>query len=243
MNGEDAAKIGSVLDFLVKGGPVMIPIGVASIVALTLIVERLVSLRRRKIIPPEFLPGLQAELRNGNGDRKPALAYCQANPSPIASIFTAGVKNLSAPVERLEKLVQEAGEREVMHLRKGMRVLSVIPNVATLLGLLGTILGLIKAFQTVATSGGESLGKAEMLAEGIYEAMITTAAGLIVAIPVLLAYHWIAARIDGLVREMDRMTVEFVEEHAGSAMPPVEVPRPVPRDEPAELPAAAIAAA
>ena len=87
------------------------------------------------------------------------------------------------------------------------------------MGLLGTIFGMIKAFQTVATSG-EALGKAELLATGIYEAMITTAAGLLVAIPTLIAYHWISAKIEALAIEMDRVTCEFVEEYAGLAPGP-----------------------
>jgi biopolymer transport protein ExbB len=92
-------------------------------------------------------------------------------------------------------------------------MLAVIASIAPLLGLLGTIFGMIDAFQTVAVSG-EALGRTESLAKGIYQAMITTAAGLMVAIPVLIGYHWLAGKIDRLVGEMDRMTVEFVEQHA-----------------------------
>ena len=88
-------------------------------------------------------------------------------------------------------------------------MLSLLYSVATLLGLLGTILGLIEAFQTVALSG-EALGKTELLAKGIYEAMITTAAGLFVAIPTVIAYHWISSKIERLVGDMDRMTLEFL---------------------------------
>ncbi len=211
---QSSARIGSVFDLLFKGGPVMIPIGICSIVALTVIVERLFSLRRRIVIPPTFLPGLQAIMKNRNGDDSKAVEYCRANSTPVGHIFAAAIRKLSEPIDRLEKLVQEAGEREVMKLRKGLRILYVIPSVSTMLGLLGTILGLINAFQTVATSGGEALGKTELLAGGIYEAMITTAAGLIVAIPVLVAYHWISARIDRLVRDIDTMTVDFVETYA-----------------------------
>lgn len=206
-------KIGSVWDFVLKGGPVMIPIGLASIVALTVIVERLFSLRRARVIPPTFSAGLRALLGNGNGDRRKAIDYCITDASPTARIFAAGIKRLHEPLELLEKHVQEAGEREVASLRKHLRMLAAIGSLATLLGLLGTILGLIEAFQTVAASG-EALGKTELLAKGIYEAMITTAAGLMVAIPVILSYHWISAKIESLVVEIDRMTVAFVEEYA-----------------------------
>jgi len=137
----------------------------------------------------------------------------------------------------------------VLKLRKYLRVLAVIASIAPLMGLLGTIFGMIQAFQTVAASGS-ALGRTEMLAMGIYQAMITTAAGLLVAIPVLIAYHWIVAKIERLVMEIDQMTVEFIEAHAAgrrrrlaadapeaaSAVPPVpdEADSPVESASPAE---------
>jgi biopolymer transport protein ExbB len=214
----EAVQVQSVWDFIVKGGPVMIPIILCSLVAMAVVAERLINLRRRNVIPASFLPGLTQSLGvNGEGQRK-ALEYCRNNDSPVARVFAAGIKRLGEPVELLERHITEAGEREAIKLRKYLRVLQVIAAVAPLLGLLGTIFGMINAFQTVAVSG-EALGKTEMLAEGIYQAMITTAAGLIVAIPVLICYHWISAKIDSLVMDLDRMTVDFVEEHAEWAAP------------------------
>lgn len=207
-----AVQVQSIWDFAVKGGPMMIPIGLCSLIALTVIIERTISLRRGSIIPSSFLVGLKKILGNGDHDRNEVLAYCSENNSPIARVFAAGIKKLGMSVELVEKHIQEAGQREVLKLRKYLRGLSVIASISPLLGLLGTIFGMITAFQTVATSA-ESLGKAELLAKGIYQAMITTAAGLMVAIPVLVAYHWITAKIDRLVAEMDHMTVDFVEEY------------------------------
>jgi len=209
----DTAAVQSVWDFVVKGGPMMIPIGVFSLVAMTVVMERLISLRRRHVIPRAFLPGLKEALGDNGDGRDDAIEYCQKNGSPIAHIFLAGIKRLGEPIEVLEKYILEAGEREVLKLRRYLRLLSVTAAIAPLMGLLGTIFGMIIAFQTVATSG-EALGKAELLAKGIYQALITTAAGLMLAIPVLIAYHWFSAKIEGLVAEMDHMTVEFIEEYA-----------------------------
>jgi biopolymer transport protein ExbB len=211
-----ATQIQSVWDFVLKGGPMMIPIGLCSLIALTVIVERMASLRRRNVIPPDFLPGLKSLMDDQDSGRAQALEYCENSSSPLAAILAAGIKRLSESVDLLEKHIQDAGQRAVLGLRKYLRTLSVIASICPLMGLLGTIFGMIKAFQTVASSG-EALGKTELLAEGIYQAMITTAAGLLVAIPVMIAYHWISSRIDRLVAEMDRMTVEFVEEYAYSA--------------------------
>ncbi len=207
-----AVTVNSIWDFCVKGGPVMIPIGLCSLVALAVIVERLVSLRRSKVIPASFLPGLTAALAGADG-RARALEYCNASGNPLARIFATGLRRLGESTELLEKHIQDAGEREVMKLRRYLRLLAVIASISTLLGLLGTIFGMINAFQTVAASG-EALGKTELLARGIYEALITTAAGLIVSIPTLIAYHGFAARIDSLVLEMDVLTVDFLETHA-----------------------------
>jgi biopolymer transport protein ExbB len=210
-SGSDAVKVQSVWDFVVKGGPVMIPIALCSLLALMLVVERLVSLRRGNIIPPQFMPGLTALLESPDG-RARAVDYCGKSNTPIATLLLAAIKRLGEPLEVIERRIQEAGEREIAKLRKHFRLLSVIASVAPLLGLLGTITGMITAFQTVATSA-EALGRTELLAKGIYEAMITTAGGLMVAIPTLVAYHWLSAKVDRLVHDMDGIVMEFVEAH------------------------------
>ena len=216
--GDVSVKVNSVWDFVVKGGPVMIPIGICSLVAITVIVERMVSLRRRQIIPPGFVTGVRAILSGGPSDRVArALEYCRSSGTPLANIFAAGIKKLGEPAELVEKRIQETGQAEIQKLRKYLRSLSVIAAIAPLLGLLGTILGMITAFETVAASP-DSLGRTELLAGGIYEALITTAAGLIVAIPVVIAFHWFAARVDRLVLEMDAIVIAFVEEFARPTM-------------------------
>lgn len=220
---DPSVKINSVFDFVVKGGPLMIPIGLCSLIALTVIIERWITLRRSAVIPPQFLPGLQSILNGGAANVKQAIEYCRDNSSAAAAVLGEAIKRMHEPVELREKHIQEAGEREAMKLRKRLRMLSVIGSIAPLLGLLGTITGMITAFQTVAASG-EALGRTELLAKGIYEAMITTAAGLIVAIPILVCYHWLASKVDGLVAQIDRMTVDFIDELA--AAPPAKSHEP-----------------
>ncbi len=213
---ETTTQVGSVWDFVVKGGPMMIPIGLCSFVAMTIAIERLVSLRRKQVIPPVFLGELNDHLDNGGEGYAKALSYCEKDGSPIAVVFAAALKRMGQGVETIEKHIAHAGEGVVFKLRKNLRALAVIASIAPLLGLLGTIFGMIDAFQTVAMSG-EALGKTELLAKGIYQAMITTAAGLMLAIPALIAYYFFSAKIDHLVRELDVVTVEFVEAHAHRA--------------------------
>jgi len=214
--------VGSVWDFVVKGGPVMIPIVLASLVALTVIIERLISLRRSNVIPHGFISNLKVLLDKSGEANDGSLEYCRSNGSPIAKVLEAGIKRLGCSVELLERSVQEAGERVALSLRKHLRALSVVASLAPLLGLLGTVFGMISAFQTVAASA-DALGKTELLAEGIYEALITTAAGLLVAIPVIICFHWISAKIDGLVAEIDAAAMDFIEEcvHDSQSKPDV----------------------
>jgi biopolymer transport protein ExbB len=211
-----ALQVQSVWDFIIKGGPVMIPIIACSLIAFAVFAERMIALRKRGVIPARVADGVVERYREGG--KPAALALLRDRNSPASRVLQAAIKRIGEPAEAMERHVQEAGEREAFGLRKRLRVLAVIGGIAPLLGLLGTIFGMINAFQTVAISP-DALGKTELLAEGIYQAMITTAAGLIVAIPVVIAHHWLAARIDWLVMEIDRVTVDFVESLDGDALP------------------------
>ena len=218
-----SVEITSVWDFMQKGDWMMIPIGVCSFIALTVVMERMLSLRRKSIIPDGFLEGVREVLPDtAPASRSAAIEHCRADGSPLANVIAAGIKRLGAPIDRVEHAIEEAGQREALRLRRFVRVLAVIASIAPLLGLLGTIFGMIKAFQTVAISG-EALGRTEMLADGIYAAMITTAAGLVVAIPTLVCYHWVTAKIDRLVMEMDQITVDFIDDIAEHAVSSVVV--------------------
>lgn len=211
----ESIKIHSVWDFVMKGGPTMAAIGLCSLVALTVIVERAVLLRKRAIAPPGFLNTLNAL----DGDRAKSLALCESDTSPIASVLAAVIRNRDKTADEIEKAVRGAGSRVMVRLRHRMRLLSALPQVATMLGLLGTIFGMIKTFQAVATSG-QSLGKTEMLARGIFEAWTNTAAGLLVAIPVLMAYHILMGRVDAMAAELDRVANEWMERDSSKPTSP-----------------------
>jgi biopolymer transport protein ExbB len=199
-------SIDTVFDFVTKGGPAMIAIGLCSVLAVTIVIERLIVLRKSRVVPGGFVE----RVRNLANDRPKALELARRSRSPIANILEVALRRADEPQDMLEKHVEEAGGREVALLRQRMRVLSALPQVSTMLGLLGTVFGMIKTFQAVSASS-EALGKTEMLAEGIFEAWTCTAAGLIVAIPVMLAYHYLMGRIDSLVIKIDEVVVNFLE--------------------------------
>ncbi len=241
--GDGSLNIQSVWDFVIKGGLTMIPIGIVSLVALAVIVERLLVLRRQNVIPPGLLEKVSDLLNGPQADRAKAIEHCKSSGSPMGNVLATAIRNLDEPSEKIEKQVVETGQREVVRLRKRMRLLSALPQVATMLGLVGTVFGMIRTFQVVAASS-EALGKTELLARGIYEAWTTTAAGLIVAIPVLIAYHVLQGRIDSTIVDMDTNAMEWMERH-GSATPP-SLARPVERPSQTDstpLPVGALAAA
>ena len=188
----------SLFDLIVKGGIVMIPIGLCSVLALAIAIERFLSLKRHKILPPEFVAGIKGTFA-GLDDIDKAVAYCQERPSPISNVFRAGISRVRQGAASIEKAIEDAGSREVDKLKRSLRPLS---------GLLGTVYGMISAFQSASAMG---VGKADRLATGIYEALVTTAAGLTLAIPVLVVYQMLCSRVDKLVDSMDDEAINFLE--------------------------------
>ncbi len=197
----------SLFTLLRKGGPVMIPLALCSVIALSLGIERLISLRRRAIIPEDFLSRLTTHLKNPNEGTADAIRYCEETGSPAGRIFRAGLNRLGSD-EEVEKALEDTGGREASKLKRSLRWLSIIATISPLLGLLGTVYGMIIAFQTATAVG---MGKAEVLAQGIYEALVTTATGLTIAIPVLILHQYLSGRIDARLDQIDTMADEFLE--------------------------------
>ena len=197
----------SMLKLILKGGPIMIPLGIGSVLAAAITAERFISLRHDKIIPPAFIEGLQSAMSRDAEGIDNSLAYCKSIGGPVSDIFRSGMLRLSKGEDAVEKAIEDTAYREVDKLKRSLRGLAIIASVSPLLGLLGTVYGMISAFQDATIAG---MGKADMLAEGIYEALVTTAAGLTIAIPVLLVYQYLATRVDSLVDEIDELCVDFM---------------------------------
>ncbi len=187
----------------------MIPLGLMSIIAMGIAAERIVSLRRRKVIPDGFIVGLlnAIALDGDKLDTRHAVAYCEEAAGPVGDLFKAGMLRVSRSEDVVEKAIEDAAYREVDKLKRSLKGLAVIASVAPLMGLLGTVYGMISAFQDATIAG---MGKADMLAEGIYESLVTTAGGLTIAIPVLIVYQYLSSRVDSLVDEIDEMCHEFM---------------------------------
>jgi biopolymer transport protein ExbB len=190
------------------GGVIMYPIALCSIVLVWFSIERMVVLRRRRVIPRDFVKRFLEHLDRGELDRASAIQLCEENGSPIAEIFAHGVRKWGKPAVEVEQAIIDGGERQLSQLRKHLRFINAISTVSPLLGLLGTVFGMIKCFNEVANSS--AMGKSEQLAGGISEALIATASGLIVAIPAMVLYMYFAGQVDGLVMEMDSLAQKVV---------------------------------
>lgn len=193
-----------------EGGPMMYPIAGCSFALLVFVFERFISLRRGRVVPRPFVRRFLDQLREGQLDREKALGLCQENKSPIAVVFAAAVKKWGRTSVEVEQAILDAGERVSNQLRRYLRVMNGIAQVAPLLGLLGTVLGMIASFNGISSAQGTE-GQREMLAGGIAQALITTAAGMLVAIPALTAYLFFVGRVDSLVTEIDGLGQQLVE--------------------------------
>lgn len=198
------------------GWPFAVVFSVVSIMAVTCGFERLFVLRHRRVIPRAFIDRFLQHLRSGRMDKTNAIAVCQQDGSPMAGVFLHGVRKWGKPSVEIEQAVIDGGERQISQLKKRLRVLNGVATLSPLVGLLGTVIGMIQAFNDIAESN--AMGQAEQLARGIAMALLTTAIGLFIAIPALTAYMYLAGKVDGLVMEMDELGQELVHLISGEAL-------------------------
>jgi biopolymer transport protein ExbB len=198
--------LSDVLDFLVSGGPVMVPIGLASVVAMAALMERVVALRTSRIVPHGFAVEVTELLNQG---RYPdAVTLCRKSDSSVARIVEVAILARGRTRAEIKERLEELGRREAAGLEQYSQVLGTVASVAPLLGLLGTVWGMILTFEVIQQEG---LGGVANLAGGISQALITTMAGLSVGIPTLIAYKWVLSRADELVLEMEEIALSVLD--------------------------------
>ncbi len=185
------------------------PLALTSIIVVWFTIERLVVLRHGRVIPGHFVKRFFEHMEEGNLDPKVAIKLCEDNGSPIALVLANGIRKWGKSSVEVEQAIIDGGERQVSQLRKHIRILNGAATVAPLLGLLGTVVGMIKSFNDISHKA--AMGKSEALASGIGLSLLTTAAGLGIAIPALIMYMYFTGRVDSLVIEMDGMAQELVD--------------------------------
>lgn len=197
-------------DLVTRGGWLMYPIFLCSVIALGLFIERLFKLRRSRVLPRPMIQNVNDLItRKKIAD---AMYLCQGNPSAMARIYHAALKISGQPRTAIKEVVTDVGRREADQLGKYIPVLGTIASISPLLGLLGTVSGMIKTFNLISYYG---VGNPGTLAAGISEALLTTAAGLCVAIPTMVGYRFVAGKADGLISEMEEVSLQVVESLKG----------------------------
>ena len=205
----------SALAVVADAGPMLFPIVGCSVLLLMFVFERAISLRRSRVIPKHFVKLFLTELDEGQLKPEEALERCEQNESPISEVFAAAVKKWNRPAVEVEQAVLDAGERVANGLRRYLRLFNGIATISPLLGLLGTVLGMIRAFNSIASS--DAMGRPELLADGISQALLTTAGGLSVAIPAFIVYIYFTSRVDRLLIDIDAIGQEVVSAIASDA--------------------------
>ncbi len=196
----------NIYDFYMKGGVFMHPILLCSIISLAIFMERLWSLRRKKVIPEVLLPKVEKFVREEK--MAEAVGLCKLDNSSMARILMVGVKNAGKKREHLKEVIEEVGSREANNLERYLEGLATIANISTLLGLLGTISGMITIFSVISR---ETIVNPTSLAGGISEALNTTAFGLVVAIPTTVFYKYLIGKAEGMIVEMEENSIHIVE--------------------------------
>jgi biopolymer transport protein ExbB len=182
----------------------MIPLGLLSLLALTIVLERLWVLRRSNFLKPGIVSALSGLL--ASRDFKASVDYCHKHPGPFTELVYTLVENRNAPYDELKELLTETGRHQLTGLQRGLPALATVVSGAPLLGLLGTVLGMIKIFSVVASAGGEIT---DQLSSGIAQALITTATGLNIAIPILFVHSFLEARAVGIISDIEVQMLDF----------------------------------
>ncbi|MDZ7755004.1 MotA/TolQ/ExbB proton channel family protein [Rhodohalobacter sp.] len=197
----------SFFEILSQGGILMIPLFLLSILAIYVIAERWRKLDNSKMDVNSMLNNIESLLKSGSQQR--AIQYCEEFDKPLARILKSGIRRLGRPIRDIEQAIHNAGKKEIYQLEKRMNWLATIASVAPLIGFTGTVTGMIRAFMDIQSLQGNV--NPSVLAGGIWEALITTAAGLIVGIIALGFYNYLVGKVDRMVFELENASADFVD--------------------------------
>ncbi len=197
----------ALLDLLIQGGYMMIPLYALFILAIYIFVERLITLKKAAKTPQAMVDQVKILVQGGNIQQ--ARMICQGEETPVAHMIAKGLERIGSPLKNIEVAIENVGKVEIYKLEKNLAMLATISGAAPMIGFLGTVTGMIQAFIAIAQEEGNVSPK--LLSSGIYEAMITTAAGLVVGIIAYLGYNYLVTQVSKLVHNMEYTTIEFID--------------------------------
>lgn len=197
----------ALFELILKGGILMIPLALLLIVALYIFFERYFTIKKASKIDPNFMNNIRDYVTNGNLDA--AKTLCKNTDSPIARMLEKGLMRIGKPLKNIEVAIENTGKLQIYKMEKSLVTLATISGAAPMLGFLGTVIGMIGAFYNLAQAGGE--GGADLLANDIYTALVTTATGLAIGILAYVGYNTLVAMVEKVVFKMEANTVEFID--------------------------------
>ena len=197
----------SILELMQQGGWIMLVLAVLSIIAVYIFIERYIAIRAAERDDPLFMDRIRDYMKNG--DVKSAVNFCRVTNTPGSRIIERGISRMNRPAQEVQTAIENTGNLEVAALEKRLHVLATISGGAPMIGFLGTVIGMVEAFWQMSNAGGDL--DLSMLSGGIYQAMVTTVGGLIVGIIALFAYNYLVAKVDGVVNELERKSLAFMD--------------------------------
>lgn len=197
----------SIWELTLAGGPLMIPLAICSVIAVYIFVERLRTINKANVSSDAFMGKIKELVVKG--DINGAKILCSQHDTPVARMIEKGVSRIGSPLKNIEASIENVGKIEVFRLEKNLSVLATIAGAAPMIGFLGTVVGMVSAFIAIAQEEGSVSPK--LLADGIYTAMITTVAGLVVGIIAYLGYNFLVTRVSKVVHKMEYSSIEFID--------------------------------
>jgi biopolymer transport protein ExbB len=194
------------LEFFKKGGITMYPILIGSLLSITIFFERMFYFKSIKTKSKKFVFRVKNLVKKGSIEL--AISSCRKNPTPISKIMLSGLLKFGQRREEIKEAIEDSANLEIPELEKNLYILATVGNVAPLFGLLGTVFGMIRAFNVIATIG---VGQAQPLAGGISEALLTTAFGLSVAIPTVIFFNYLSGRVSNIIRNMEETCMDLLD--------------------------------
>tara|TARA_Y100001936_G_C15765138_1_gene503273 strand:- start:10 stop:699 length:690 start_codon:yes stop_codon:yes gene_type:complete len=197
----------TVMELLFKGGFMMIPILVLFVITIYILIEKILIINRESKSPKGFTDEIISRVKND--DINGAILVCNDTNNPVSRMILKGLNKLNTSLKNIESSIENVGKIEIYNLEKNLSLLATISGAAPMIGFLGTVTGMIQAFISIAEEEGAVSPK--LLSSGIYEAMLTTAAGLFVGIVAYLSYNYLVSRVEKLIHKMEYTTIEFIE--------------------------------
>jgi biopolymer transport protein ExbB len=203
---QPAPEVTTMMDIIMKGGIIMIPIAILSIIAVYVFIERYLTIRRHISSDVNFMNSINDFIVAGQTDS--ALTLCRNTPKPIARMIEKGISRLGKPIKEVEESIEIAGKFEVYDLEKNVQILAVIAGIAPMFGFLGTIIGVIKIFFNISLTSDVSIGT---VSAGLYTKMVSSASGLIVGILAYIGYHWLNIILNKAVHQLEWNAMNFID--------------------------------